>query len=56
MGFDVQFIPLYGCSIGVLYYNPSLEPDVEYVSDDDMYHQITFMFLLFGIHITLWKF
>lgn len=56
MGFDVQIIPLYGASIGFLYYNPTLEPDVEFVSEEDMYHQVTIMFLLFGIHITWWKY
>tara|TARA_B110000858_G_C17632738_1_gene394276 strand:+ start:51 stop:218 length:168 start_codon:yes stop_codon:yes gene_type:complete len=53
MGFDLQFIPIYGCSLGVLYYSPDIDPSNE---DDDMYHQLTFMFLIFGIHITWWKF
>ena len=55
MGVDVQFIPIYGCAAGVLYYNPNLEPDQPNVDDNDMYHQLTIMFLIFGIHITWWE-
>lgn len=56
MGFDFQFIPLYGISLGALYYNPNLEPDEPNVSEEDMYHQLTIMFVLFGIHITWWRY
>ena len=55
MGLDVQLIPIYGCAAGVLYYNPNLEPDQPNVDDNDMYHQLTIMFLIFGIHITWWE-
>ena len=56
MGFDIQFIPIYGISLGVLYYNPRIDPGVEEeVSDNDMYHQITLCFLICGIHITWWN-
>lgn len=54
VGVDVQIIPIYGLSAGVLYYNPNLEPDQDDVDQDDFYHQITIMFLLFGLHITVW--
>ena len=27
VGVDIQIIPIYGLSAGVLYYNPNLEPD-----------------------------
>lgn len=47
----IQLIPIYGLSLGFLYYNPNLEPDGEPV--EDMFYEITFMFLLFGIHITI---
>lgn len=53
-GINIQFIPIYGLSIGVLYYDPNLEPDTK-VEDDEMYHQITLMFLVAGIHITYWR-
>jgi len=56
MGFDIQFIPIYGISLGVLYYNPRIDPGVEEeVSDNDMYHQVTFCFLICGIHLTWWN-
>jgi hypothetical protein len=49
---NIQFIPVYGISVGVLYYDPTLEPDKIY-SEEDFYRQITIMFFLFGIHITI---
>jgi len=52
----IQFIPIYGLSLGVLYYNPNLQPDEEDVDEEDFYHQLTIMFLAFGIHITAWKY
>jgi hypothetical protein len=55
MGIDFQIIPIYGLSFGVLYYNPNLEPDSEQVDEEDFYHQLTIMFLIFGFHITWWK-
>ena len=55
MGIDLQIIPIYGLSFGVLYYNPNLEPDSEQVDEEDFYHQLTIMFLVFGFHITWWK-
>jgi hypothetical protein len=55
MGIDFQIIPIYGLSFGVLYYNPNLEPDSEQVEEEDFYHQLTIMFLIFGFHITWWK-
>ena len=55
MGIDLQIIPIYGLSFGVLYYNPNLEPDSEQVEEEDFYHQLTIMFLIFGFHITWWK-
>jgi hypothetical protein len=53
-GFNIQFIPIYGLSIGVLYYNPNLEPE-EKDYKEEFYEQLTLMFLFFGIHITWWK-
>jgi hypothetical protein len=53
---NIQFIPIYGCGLGVLYYNPNLQPDEEDVPEDDFYHQVTVMFLFFGIHLTIWKY
>ena len=55
MGLDVQLIQIYGLACGVLYYNPNLEPDKPDVNEEDMYHQVTIMFLIFGIHITWWE-
>lgn len=49
----IQAIPLYGLAVGILYYNPNLEPDLEPVDEDDYFEQITIMFLFFGIHITI---
>jgi len=42
--------------LGVLYYNPNLQPDEEDVPEDEFYHQITVMLLFFGIHLTIWKY
>ena len=53
---NIQFIPIYGFRLGALYYNPNLQPDEEDVDEDEFYHQITLMFLFFGIHITTWKY
>lgn len=51
-----QIVPLYGLSIGALYYDPNLEPDrQEKVDPEDWYAQITIMFLIFGIHLNIWK-
>jgi len=55
MGFDIQLIPIYGLSLGVLYYSPRIDPQIEEVTDEEMYHQITFCFLIFGIHLTFWS-
>jgi hypothetical protein len=55
-GVNIQLIPIYGLSAGVLYYDPNLEPDVESVEPEDYYQQITLMLLLFGLHITIWKY
>lgn len=55
LNFNFQIIPLYGLSIGILYYDPNLEPDIEKVDPEDFYSQITLMALIFGIHITVWK-
>lgn len=55
MGFDVQIVPIYGISLGFIYYNPRIDPAMEEVSDNDMYHQVTFCFFLVGLHITWWS-
>ena len=55
MGFDVQIVPIYGISLGFIYYNPRIDPAIEEVSDNDMYHQVTFCFFLVGLHITWWS-
>lgn len=49
---NIQLVPIYGFSFGILYYNPNLEPDPENVDAEEYYEQLTFMFLFFGIHIT----
>ena len=50
--FNIQIIPIYGISMGILYYNPNLEPDLENVESEEYYEQITVMILFFGFHIT----
>ena len=52
---NIQLVPIYGLSVGILYYNPNLEPDPEDVKEDEFYEQITFMFCVFGIHITWFR-
>ena len=54
IGVNIQAIPIYGLSIGFLYYNPNLEPDSDNVDDEDFYQQVTIMCLLVGLHITVW--
>ena len=53
-GFHLQIIPIYGISLGVLYYNPNLEPNTNKVEEEEFYEQLTVMFLIFGIHLTWW--
>ena len=53
---NFQIIPIYGLSVGVLYYDPNLEPDSDEVGPDEFYQQITFMCLLAGLHVTLWRY
>ncbi len=52
---NIQLVPIYGFSLGILYYNPNLEPDIENVDPEDYYDQITFIFFVFGIHITWFR-
>jgi hypothetical protein len=49
---SIQLIPIYGLSLGVLYYDPNLEPDQE-EEVEEYFQQITVMFIFFGIHITI---
>lgn len=49
---SIQLIPIYGLSLGVLYYDPNLEPDQE-EEVEEFFQQITIMFVFFGIHITI---
>jgi hypothetical protein len=50
-----QIIKIYGVALGVLYYDPNLEPDFDEVPEEEFYSQVTIMFLFVGIHITIWK-
>lgn len=53
---NIQAVPIYGAALGVLYYDPNLEPDrKEDVPQEEFFQQLTLCFLLFGIHITVWK-
>jgi len=54
--FYLQIIPTYGLAIGLLYYNPNLEPSKTRVDEYDFYEQITFLFVIFGLHLTWWKY
>ena len=56
IGVNIQAIPIYGLSIGFLYYNPNLEPDSDNVDEEDFYQQVTIMCLLVGLHITVWRY
>lgn len=56
IGINIQAIPIYGLSLGFLYYNPNLEPDSDNVDDEDFYQQVTIMCLLVGLHITVWRY
>lgn len=56
IGINIQVIPIYGLSLGLLYYNPNLEPDSDNVDDEDFYQQVTIMCLLVGLHITVWRY
>lgn len=56
IGVNIQVIPIYGLSIGFLYYDPNLEPDSDNVDDEDFYQQVTIMCLLVGLHITVWRY
>lgn len=52
---NIQLIPIYGISAGILYYNPNLEPDLEPVDEDEFYEQLSIMFIFFGFNITWFK-
>jgi hypothetical protein len=52
---NIQIVPIYGMSLGVIYYDPNLEPDMEDVEPEEFYSQITMMFLFFGLHLTFWR-
>jgi len=52
---NIQIVPIYGLSIGVIYYDPNLEPDMDNVEEEEFYSQVTLMFLLFGVHFTFWR-
>jgi hypothetical protein len=52
--FNIQPIPVYGFAAGVIYYDPSLEPDG--YDEDDMYHQFNILMFVFGIQITTWRY
>lgn len=56
VGVDLQIIPIYGLSAGVLYYDPNLEPDTDNVDQDEFYQQVTIMLFVFGLHITVWRY
>lgn len=56
IGINIQGIPIYGLSLGFLYYNPNLEPDSDNVDDEDFYQQVTIMCLIVGLHITVWRY
>jgi hypothetical protein len=52
---NIQIVPIYGMSVGVIYYDPNLEPDMEDVEPEEFYSQITMMFFFFGLHLTFWR-
>jgi hypothetical protein len=52
---NIQIVPIYGVSVGIIYYDPNLEPDLEDVEPEEFYSQVTLMFLFFGLHLTFWK-
>lgn len=55
MQFDLQFVPVYGCSLGVFYYDPNLEQrmnGLEDVEEDEFFRRITITLFIIGIHIT----
>lgn len=53
--YNIQIAPVYGCALGILYYDPTLENDDE-IEEDDYYQQIAFMFVFFSINIMRWKY
>lgn len=52
---DIELCPIYGLAIGVNYYNPELEPNVDEVDDWEFYNDITFLFVLVGLKIRWWR-
>ncbi len=53
--FNIQPIPVYGLAAGVIYYDPSLEPD-GYDEDEEMFHQVNILMCFFGIQVTAWRY
>ena len=55
MDLNFQIVPVYGLSIGVIYYNPNIDQRYNQLPDvdaEDYYERITIMFVFFAIHIT----
>ena len=52
--FNLQPIPVYGLACGVIYYDPSLEPDG--YDEEEMFYQFNILFFIFGIQVTAWKY
>jgi len=55
MDLNFQIVPVYGLSIGIIYYNPNIDQRYNQLPDvdaEDYYERITVMFVFFAIHIT----
>lgn len=50
-----QLAPLFGVSLGYLFYSPYQEPDVEELDEDEEYQRHQLMLLIFALIVTVWK-
>lgn len=50
-----QISPLFGISLGYIFYSPHHEPDLEEIDEEDDYSRHQLMLLFFALIVTVWK-
>lgn len=50
-----QFAPIFGISLGYIFYTPLHEPDIDEIDEEDDYSRHQLMFLIFALIVTVWK-
>jgi len=50
-----QLAPLYGVSVGYLFYTPHHEPDYNIDEEEEDYQRHQLMLFIFALIVTVWK-